>query len=183
MNHPVAESWERGLRAAALSGDAGAWRALYDSAFETVASYARWRSGSADLAEDIVQESWFAAARRLSSFDPAQARFAAWVCGIAANVARAHVRRRLRHLSRVRALVTVPEPTAEGEASDPERVALALAELPERYEAALRAKYFEQQSVAEMAAASRETEKAVESLLSRARQAFREAYSRCGDSP
>jgi RNA polymerase sigma-70 factor (ECF subfamily) len=183
MNDPVAEPWERGLRAAALGGDAGAWRALYDSAFETVASYARWRGGSADLAEDIVQESWLAAARRLASFDPAQARFAAWVCGIASNVARAHVRKRSRDSSRVRALVTIPEPAAEPDTSDPERVALALAELPERYEAALRAKYLEQQSVVEMAAASRETEKAVESLLSRARQAFREAYARCGDSP
>src|SRR5439155_21308693 len=112
-----------------------------------------------------------------------QARLAAWICGMAANVARAQIRLRLRDSKRVRALVTVPEPATEVDASDPERVGIALAELPERYEAALRAKYFEQLSVAAMAAASCESEKAVESLLTRARQAFREAYSRCGETP
>ena len=37
-------------------------------------------------------------------------------------------------------------------------------------------KYLDRRSVAEMAAESGETEKAIESLLSRARAAFREAY-------
>jgi DNA-directed RNA polymerase specialized sigma24 family protein len=90
----------------------------------------------------------------------------------------------LRDSKRVRALATVPEPAAEADdAGDPERVAVALAELPERYEAALRAKYFERQSVAEMAAANGESAKAIESLLTRARQAFREAYAPRGDAP
>ena len=44
------------------------------------------------------------------------------------------------------------------------------------YEAVLRAKYLDRQTVEEIAAARGETMKAVESLLSRARQAFREAY-------
>src|SRR2546423_1148925 len=55
-----------------------------------------------------------------------------------------------------------------------ERIAAALAQLPERYEAALRMKYLDRRSVAEMAAEWGETEKAIESLLSRARAAFRE---------
>jgi RNA polymerase sigma-70 factor, ECF subfamily len=57
------------------------------------------------------------------------------------------------------------------------RIARALAALPEHYEAVLRAKYLEQQSVADIAAERRESEKAVESLLTRARQAFRDVYS------
>src|SRR5207302_958206 len=59
-----------------------------------------------------------------------------------------------------------------------ERIARALADLPERYEAVLRAKYLDGRSVAEIAAAWDETPKAVESLLTRAREAFREAYLR-----
>jgi RNA polymerase sigma-70 factor (ECF subfamily) len=55
-------------------------------------------------------------------------------------------------------------------------VTAALATLPDRYEAVLRMKYLDRMSVADMAAANGETEKAVESLLSRARAAFREAY-------
>jgi len=182
MNDSAAVSCERGLRTAALAGDADAWRALYDSAHNTVASYARWRSG--DLADDVVQEAWLTAARTLAAFDPGRARFAGWVCGIAANVARAHVRMRLKDTKRVRALVNVPEPSAaEAGESDAERVTLALTELSERHEAVLRGKYFERQSVAEIAAAWGESEKAIESLLTRARQAFREAYDRTGNPP
>jgi RNA polymerase sigma-70 factor (ECF subfamily) len=178
MNAADSEPCERGLRLAALGGDAAAWRSLYDSAFDTVSRYARWRCGRGDLADDAIQETWLTAARRLRSFDPGRGRFAEWVCGIAANVARGLVRKRLK--SAVQSLVSVPEPAgSECEStSDPERVALALAALPEHYEAALRAKYFEQRSVAEMAGG--ESLKAVESLLTRARQAFREAYERRG---
>ena len=59
-----------------------------------------------------------------------------------------------------------------------ERVAQTLTELPERYEAVLRAKYLDQQSVADIAAAWSETPKSIESLLTRARQAFRGAFGK-----
>ena len=44
------------------------------------------------------------------------------------------------------------------------------------YEDVLRAKYVERKSVAEIASETNSTEKAVESLLTRARDAFRESY-------
>jgi len=39
MNAADPEPCERGLRLAALGGDAAAWRSLYDSAFDTVSRY------------------------------------------------------------------------------------------------------------------------------------------------
>ena len=57
-----------------------------------------------------------------------------------------------------------------------ERISEALSRLPEHYEAVLRAKYLEQQSVAAIAENRNETPKAIESLLTRARAAFRDAY-------
>ncbi len=51
-----------------------------------------------------------------------------------------------------------------------------MASLPEHYEAVLRAKYLDGQSMADIAAARGESVKAVESLLTRARAAFRAAY-------
>jgi RNA polymerase sigma-70 factor (ECF subfamily) len=62
-----------------------------------------------------------------------------------------------------------------------ERVATALAELPGHYESLLRSKYLDQMTVSQIAEARGESEKAVESLLARARQAFREAYEKCHD--
>lgn len=171
------EVWrERALRGAVLAGDAAAWSRWLGEAFAPVADYVRWRCGGlADLADDVVQETWLVAARRLGSFDPARARFTAWVCGIAANVIRNHLRARTRHRRRNRPLADAPEP-ATADADRSERVAVALARLSDRHERVLRAKYLDQRSVAEIAAEWGETEKAVESLLTRARQAFREAY-------
>ena len=59
-----------------------------------------------------------------------------------------------------------------------DRIALTLDALPDRQEAALRAKYLDGLSVAQIAAQWNETPKAIESLLSRAREAFRETYEK-----
>lgn len=161
---------EAGLIAAARAGNGPAWRALYDSAFDAVRRYAHWRAGGdGHLADDAVQDAWLTAAKSLSRFDPAKGTFAAWVGGLAANA----VRTRLRSARRRLVGTLESDPAA---ATKNLRVAETLAELPERYEAVLRAKYVEGRTVAEIAAASDETEKAVESLLTRARDAFREAY-------
>jgi RNA polymerase sigma-70 factor (ECF subfamily) len=168
---------ERGLRDAVLAGDERAWRALYDEAFDGLYAYVRWRCGGlADRADEVVQDVWLTAVRRLAAFDPGRGGFAAWLRGIAANLLRNHFRRR-----RPRPLAEAGDPACAdaGAARErAERVAEALAELPQRYEAVLRAKYLEGHSVQEIADAGAETAKAVESLLVRARQAFRDAYLR-----
>ena len=163
---------ERAVRDAVLAGDRAAWRWWYDQHFDPLAAYVRWRCGGvADLADDVVQETWLTVVRRLPAFDPAKGPFFAWLCGIASNAARNAVRSRKRR--REAPLTTdhaAPDP------QDPERIAAALAALPEHYEAVLRAKYLDRRTVDEIAAARGESAKAVESLLGRARQAFREAY-------
>ena len=169
---------ERGLRDAVLAGDERAWRTLYDEAFAGLYSYVLWRCGGLrDHADDVVQDAWLTAVRRVGRFDPVQGCFAGWLRGIAANLLRNHFRRARRR--RARPLNDEhpserPDDAARRERA--ERVASALAALPERYEAVLRAKYLDGVSVAELAADGGETPKAVESLLTRARQAFRDAY-------
>src|SRR5439155_10607427 len=123
-----------------------------------------------ELADDVLQDTWLTAARRLRDFDPDRGPFDGWVCGIAANLVRNHLRAKARHAGRTRPLAGDPPQPEPAERC--ERVAAALAALPDRYERALRAKYLDSRSVAEIAAAAGESEKAVESLLTRARQAF-----------
>ena len=168
---------DRCLRDAAAAGDPFAWQALFDASYDRVRAYVRWRCGDlADLADDCEQETWLVAVARLRRFDPARGPFAGWVIGIAANVVRAQVRRRRR---RGQPLAGDPAAPCPDPARDrAEAVAVALAALPARYEAALRAKYLDGRSVDEMAAAEGTTPKAVESLLTRAREAFRTAYTR-----
>lgn len=169
---------ERTLRTAALNGDEPAWAELFHDAYDTVFRYALWRCGGrADLAEDVAQEAWLLAARKLAAFDPARGRFAGWVCGLTANVARTLVRSRLRE---VRRLAAVPVPNPGESEHDRELVAVALAALPAEYELVLRGKYFDRRSVSEIAVEQGKSVKAVESLLSRARESFRAAYRRIG---
>jgi RNA polymerase sigma-70 factor (ECF subfamily) len=169
---------ERGLQSAVLSGDEHAWRAWYEESFAGLHAYVLWRcAGLRDVAEDIIQETWLTAVRRVRAFDPERGSFAGWLRGIAANVVRHHLRR-VRSNNHVTALGSAdcpaPPDTGARQRDTAERMARALAALPERYEAALRAKYLEQQSVDAIAGAWNETPKAIESLLTRAPQAFRE---------
>ena len=165
---------ERAVRDAVLAGDAAAWRGWYDDHAPGLAAYVRWRcAGLHDLADDVVQEAWLVAVRRLRAFDPAAGSFAAWLAGIAANAVRNALRARRRKPTRP--LAEVPEPGKEP-ADDSARVAAALAALPEHYEAVLRAKYLDRRTVDEIATAQGASVKGIESLLSRARQAFREAF-------
>lgn len=169
---------ERGLRDAVAAGDDRAWRAWYEAEYAPLEGYVLWRCGGLrDLADDVLQDTWLVAVRRVRRFDPEAGSFGGWLRGIAANVLRGHLRTRRRHDGR---RAPMPEVGADDPAViDRERagrVARALVALPDRYEAALRMKYLDRMSVAEIAADWGDTEKAVESVLARARAAFREAY-------
>ncbi len=175
------------MRGAVLAGDENAWRAWYEETFDDLHHYVRWRCGGRrDWADEIVQETWLTAVRRIRRFDPRQGSFLAWLRGIAVNVLRNDLRKRRRSpLLRQSADGQVGEGSgAQSEERDRQRqqwVAAALDALPEREEAVLRAKYLESLSVAEIASTWGDTPKAIESLLSRARQAFRDAYRAQGD--
>ena len=112
---------------------------------------------------------------RCGGCDPST-RFAAWLGGIAANAVRNALRSRQRYRRRVHPLHAAAEPAVPTPTENAERVAAALAAINPLYEVVLRAKYLDRQNVDEMAASLGETSKAIESRLTRARQAFREVY-------
>jgi RNA polymerase sigma-70 factor (ECF subfamily) len=170
---------ERGLRDAVAAGDESAWRTWYEIEYAPLEHYVLWRCGSLrDLADDVLQETWMTAVKKIKRFNPTTGSFQGWLCGIAANVLRNHLRSRRRRISRQEPLngdVGGIDPSV-AERERGQRVAVALAALSERFETALRLKYLDRLTVGQIAATWGETEKAVESLLTRARTAFREAY-------
>jgi RNA polymerase sigma-70 factor (ECF subfamily) len=178
---------ERGLLRAVLAGDEQAWTLLYAQAFDGLNAYVHWRcAGWTDLIEEVVQDTWLTAVRRIRAFEPERGSFSSWLRGIAANILRNHLRQRVHRNGRL--LVNEHGSTAAADAplqqrEESQRVARVLAELPDHYEAVLRAKYLDGQSVTEIAAERGESCKAVESLLTRARQAFREVYEHREPAP
>jgi RNA polymerase sigma-70 factor (ECF subfamily) len=175
---------EHGLRTAVLAGDERAWRIWYEASFDTLYAFVAWRcAGLRDLTDEVVQETWLIAVRRVRRFNPDRSSFLSWLRGIAVNVLRNHLRRQRRHgtvapLPKSDDLCTAPSVVGGEGRERAERIAEALARLSNRQEAVLRAKYLDQQTVEQIAASWSETPKAIESLLSRARLAFRQAYLR-----
>jgi RNA polymerase sigma-70 factor, ECF subfamily len=172
-------SREAVLHRAVLSGDEQAWRTLYEETFDPLYRYVHWRcAGMGTITEETVQETWLTAVRRIRKFDPQQGHFLAWVRGIAANVLRNQFRRHTNkptgngELDVDLAIRSPPEAALENQ-EQAEQIAAALARLPGDYEYVLRAKYVDAHSVAEIAACLQRAPKAVESLLTRARTAFR----------
>jgi RNA polymerase sigma-70 factor (ECF subfamily) len=167
---------ERRLRAAVLRGDEGAWREWYEAAAPGLRAYVHWRCpGLPDLADEAVQETWLTAVRRVRTFRPEAGPFVGWLRGIAANLIRNRLRKKRLRPSPSTGEECIPCPRSGADGRS-EMVAVALAALPPHYEEVLRAKYLDELSLQAIADRSGQSPKAVESLLTRARQAFREAY-------
>ena len=173
---------EEMLRRAVLAGDEDAWRVWYLEVFDELDRFVFWRCGGRrNEADEIIQETWLTAVRQIRSFRPRQGSFLAWLRGIAANVRRNHMRSARRLSQRetntsVQHLEAADTKLVTNNQERNEQIAAALDGLLERQENVLRAKYFDGLSVAEIAEAWKESPKAIESLLSRARDAFRERF-------
>jgi RNA polymerase sigma-70 factor, ECF subfamily len=172
---------ESALREAVLAGNDTAWTVLYHRHVEALYAFVWHRCGRRhDRAEEMAQETWLVAVRRMKTFDPLRGTFEAWLKGIAVNVVNNH-RRRWQRDDRLQSLDGDPPPPVEHRSQAGEQLSLALTALPDRYQSVLRAKYEERLSVIEIAARLRSTPKAAESLLSRARDALRRVYDGLGN--
>jgi RNA polymerase sigma-70 factor (ECF subfamily) len=139
--------------------------------------------------EDIWQEAWLAAIRSLPVYDSRKSSFFTWLCAIAKHKAadsrRLAARRPAESLSgfpidRCSDLMDrspLPQNLLETNAV---RTAVieTLAALPGAYRRVLVARYAGESSVEEAAKMEGKSYKAAESLLERARQAFRKAFKK-----
>lgn len=190
MQGPFDANWKRRV----LAGDAEAVRLLARTALGPLHAFCLHRVGrDRTECEEVVQATLVRAFREAAAYDPARAdgEIFGWLTGLARNEirrVRAHARRN-RSLDELWAradaeLLDVFRSLDEGPLSDAvlEReetgalVNAAMAQLPPRYREALEAKYVAGRSVRDIAAALGESEKTVESLLSRARAAFRATF-------
>jgi RNA polymerase sigma-70 factor (ECF subfamily) len=150
-------------------------------------------SGDLDRVSDVVQGALAKAIAALDGFRGEAALFT-WLCACCRNEIAGHYRRRSRRPVELAldelAAAGDAEPAVAADAEDrllrlesAERVHAALDLLPERYARALGWKYLEGVPVGEVARRLDTSEKAAESLLGRARAAFRDAYRHLEEPP
>lgn len=171
-----------------LAGDEAAFEAFGGRYFGAVYRFASHRlAGDAELTREIVQTALCKALSKLDTYR-GDASLATWLCACCHNEVRMHYRRLRRAPAEVLLdpdegpahALEAPEPGPQ-EASllrheEAERVHVALELLPAHYARALEWKYMELLPVREIARRLELGEKAAESLLTRARQAFRVEY-------
>lgn len=174
-----------------LAGDRDAFQRLFDAYFPRLYRFARARLGPGDDdVREAVQQTFCRAIDRLDTYR-GEAALYTWFCQILTNVINDRYRARGLDQRRFVRLDDSPQvqailDTLRGPDTDRPDVELwrheirhvvqaTLDRLPDRYADVLEWKYIEQVSVDEIAARLELGPKAAESLLTRARQAFREA--------
>jgi RNA polymerase sigma-70 factor, ECF subfamily len=134
-----------------------------------------------EFVDDLVQDVFLTAWRSLPQYR-GQAPLKSWLLGIARHKVEDHYRDRLRDLALPEdASETVIEPSPGVEfvldqAQSAATISAILAALPEGYRVALLWRYWEQRSADEMASLTGKTPKAMERVLARARQEFRQQW-------
>ncbi|MBX9652216.1 sigma-70 family RNA polymerase sigma factor [bacterium] len=165
---------ESALRSAALSGDQVAWQTLFDGTYDSV--YQKLHAKADPLTEEVIQETWIVAARRLVDFDPRRGRFEAWLVGISRRVLADHRRAAARRAG-LPLDFDPPEQTDDDTSDYPsEEIHQAMARLPNQYAHALTLRYLQDGEVSQVARLLQVSYKGAESILSRAREAFRKAF-------
>jgi RNA polymerase sigma-70 factor (ECF subfamily) len=173
------------------AGNEQAFDMLFDAYFDRLFRFALRQTGDADAAEDLAQATLVTAVRRLETWR-GEAALLTWLCSICRREALAHWDRARRQPATARLVEddaemrVILDRLATGDDS-PERamergevatlVRLTLDYLPGHYGEVLEWKYIEGCAVAEIAARLQSTPKAVESMLTRARQAFRQGFT------
>lgn len=155
---------------------------LYDQALPEVYGYLLHRCGDVSLAEDLTSEVFVTAVRSARRGQPI-ALTTAWLIAVARNKLIDHWRRRASEERGLRRLTAGPgiEETEGLGALEEGRATETLGRLPEQYQAALTVRYVDGLSVPEAANVLGRTLHATESLLARARGAFRRLYLEADD--
>jgi RNA polymerase sigma-70 factor (ECF subfamily) len=169
------------------SGDAAALEALYERYLPSLWRYACSQLvGDVHAAEDVVSETFLAAVRQIGRLDPDGGSVIGWLTAIARHKV-ADVRRGRLRLAPVDT-ASIPEDVGPIRTADPPAAAEAaevrssvrsvMAAMDDADRLALEWKYVDGLSVREMADRLGRTEKSVESVLFRARAAFRTLFER-----
>jgi RNA polymerase sigma-70 factor, ECF subfamily len=195
MEDTLAPLFDANWRQQAMRGDPAAVKQLTGAVLHPLYSFCLYRVGrNQHLCEEVVQETMLRAIRDLKNYEPARANnnIFPWLTGLARN----EIQRLLNNEKNVDSLQALwlkmdqellgiyarleAEPLEEEvlrREETRELVNATMAQLPPQYRQALEGKYLNRRSVRDLAQASNLSEKAMESQLTRARNAFKETFT------
>lgn len=186
--HPpqvTAAAVEAALIADVLQGDRKAIAEFVLRYSDTIYAFLHRRIDDHAILEDICQEVFLVAWSKLASFR-GDSSLKTWLCAIAKNKAVDFYRKRIRELPIDEERDNPVAPLAASEMVDfeqdldrklqEEKIRATLLTLPPGYRAVLRWRYWEGQSLQEIATEMGRTEKSIERLLARARNEFAEKW-------
>jgi RNA polymerase sigma-70 factor (ECF subfamily) len=176
-----------------IAGEEAAFAEFFEGYFSPLYRFAMARMNhDADAAEEVVQATFCKAIPKLGTYR-GEASLLTWLCTLCRHEISGYYRRQGSARREVELIEDQPEiaaalqSLAAASAAGPEGsllageiarlVHVALDQLPLRYAHALEWKYAEGMSVQEIAVRLGLTPKAAESLLTRAREAFREGFA------
>jgi RNA polymerase sigma-70 factor (ECF subfamily) len=190
---------DRALARRILGGDEAAFRGLFDSFFPRLYRFALARlGGDHEAAREVVQQTFCKAIERLDGYR-GEAALYTWFCQICRNTLVDHQRATNRELRTVVLLEDQPNvrailesfvapaadhPDLRAWQQDVQRLVQATVDtLPDHYSEILELKYIDGLSLQDIAEQLNVGTKAAESLLMRARHAFREAILAVAETP
>lgn len=181
-----------------VARDGKAWEMFCREFSMPLLTFVRLQFGcSRELGEEIVQMSFIRCVKSIKSFDPARGRLFAWLKAVSRNEAHTLLPEfpaRPGAVSDSGPLCDVAREIIErlDDVALPEEILArqetqllvqeAMMELPRRHQEVLALKYLEDRRVSEIAGRLGQSEKAIESLLTRSRNAFRAAFLKLLDT-
>ncbi len=176
-----------------ISGDEAAFEQLFEANTQRLFAYAMSQVGNdRELARELVQATFCKAVEKLHTYR-GEAPLASWLRAVCRFEISAYRRREGRFVGESAEdvlerrsgddafSVELDDPAADLERRDrSQRVRRSLAELPDHYRQVLQWKYTDRLAVKEISQRLQSGAKAVESLLTRARLAFRRKYRELG---
>ena len=169
-------------------GEQNAFKVLYLKYSNLLFAYILHNlSNNQGIASDIWQETWCISIEKIDNFQ-FKSSFFTWLCAIAKNKIYDYYRQTKRQDSFVgieKLQFEIDLEEIDIELIDKEtqtNVVTVLANLPDEYNYLLTAKYIENKSTDEIALEIGKSYKATESMLTRAREAFREKFKQTNHS-
>jgi RNA polymerase sigma-70 factor (ECF subfamily) len=163
----------------AVVRDPAAWSEIFELHYSTIFRFVRYRLTNAAEAEDIASQVFEIAYSHADRFDYRGVPIEAWLMGIARNLARDVVKKRVRRGPEEELVETidVSEPDAAPDVDLHQDLVLAMDALTEDQQQVLQLRFLLDRSVADTAALMERSEDAVKNLQRRALAAMQRALA------